>query len=353
MQIYAVIMAGGYGTRFWPASRRALPKQFLAIGAKRALISETARRLKGLVGPENLLVVTGSEHAALVRRFLPKLPSANILCEPVGRNTAACVAWAAAEIARRDPRAVQIVLPSDHVIEPASEFRAVLRAACEEAEQSGALCTLGVRPTYPATGYGYIEAAEELARRGTCSVQRVARFVEKPDRARAEEFLKSGRFFWNAGIFVWRSDAILGALETHAADILAPVRTIRSQADAERVYPGLRSAPIDVAVLEKAAQVRVLPIGFRWSDVGSWAALPEVLAADAEGNVASGGAALLAHDARGNVVHGKRGELIALVGVQDLVVVRAGQLLLVMPRDRAQDVKHIVARLAASDPTRL
>lgn len=350
MQIHAVIMAGGFGTRFWPASRKALPKQFLPIGGKRALIAETAARLKGLVAPENVLVVTGREHVSLVRRFLPKLPPENVLAEPAGRNTAPCVAWAAVELARRAEDTVQIVLPSDHVIAPPAEFRRVLRAAVDEAWETRALCTLGVQPAYPATGYGYIEGAEKLSARGGSDVLRVARFVEKPDRARAEQFLASGRFFWNAGIFVWRTDAILAALDEHAGDIVAPLRAMKDAAELESVYAKLRSAPIDVAVMEKAAAVRVLPIRFRWSDVGSWAALPEVLEADAQGNILSGGARVLAHDAKGNVVHGKRGETIALVGVDDLVVVRAGKVLLVMPKSRAQDVKHIVARLEKEDP---
>jgi len=350
MQTFAVIMAGGYGTRFWPASRRALPKQFLPIGARRALIHETAARLKGLVDAEHTLVVTGREHVALVRKFLPKLPPENVLAEPVGRNTAACVAWAAVEIEKRAPDSVQIVLPSDHVIEPAREFRAVLQAACDETGASRALCTLGVRPAYAATGYGYIEAAEALGTRDGTPVHRVARFVEKPDRARAEQFLQMGNFFWNAGIFVWRTDAILAALTEHARDIVDAVRPLARGGDIDVIYPTVRSAPIDIAVMEKARNVRVLPIGFRWSDVGSWAALPEVVRGDAHGNVAAGGASVLAHDSTGNVVHGKKGEIVALVGVNDLVVVRAGKALLVMPRDRAQDVKHIVARLEREGP---
>ncbi|MFO1010364.1 MAG: mannose-1-phosphate guanylyltransferase [Planctomycetota bacterium] len=350
MQIYAVIMAGGFGTRFWPASRKTLPKQFLPIGGRRTLIAETAARLKGLVDAEHTLVVTGRDHVDLVRKYLPKVPRENVLAEPCGRNTAPCVAWAAAEIERRGGASVQIVLPSDHVIQPAKDFRHLLRAACEEAFETRALCTLGVRPTFPATGYGYIEGAEELGTRGGKSVRRVARFVEKPDRARAEQFLASGRFFWNAGIFVWRTDAILAAMEQHAREIVGPVRSIRSDADADAIYPKLPSAPIDVAVMEKAANVRVLPIDFTWSDVGSWAALPDVLAADAQGNFASGGASVLAHEASGCVVHGKTGELVALVGVKDLVVVRAGKAILVMPRERAQDVKHVVTRLEREGP---
>jgi mannose-1-phosphate guanylyltransferase len=350
MQVFAVIMAGGFGTRFWPASRRALPKQFLPIGGARTLIAETAARLDGLVDAEHTLVVTGRDHVELVRRSLPDLPPENVLAEPVGRNTAPCVAWAAAELERRGDASVQIVLPSDHVIRPADAFRDLLRAACEEAFETHALCTLGVRPTHPATGYGYIESAEELGRRGGFPVRRVARFVEKPDRVRAEEFIASGRFSWNAGIFVWRTDAILGALEQHVPAIVGPVRSIRSAADAARVYPTLPSAAIDVAVMEKADNVRVLPIDFVWSDVGSWAALPEVTPADASGNCSSGGARVLAHESSGCVVHGEAGDLVALVGVKDLVVVRAGKAVLVLPRERAQDVKHVVARLEREAP---
>ena len=194
-ELYAVILAGGFGTRFWPASRKALPKQFLPIAGKKTMIAETAARLKGLVDPERMLVVTAEDHVALVRKQLRKLPEENLLAEPVGRNTAACVAWAALEIAKRNPRAVQVVLPSDHVIQPPREFRRVLRAAATEAEESGALITLGIRPTSPATGYGYIEAGALLHERQRNAVHAVARFVEKPDRARAESFLASGRFF--------------------------------------------------------------------------------------------------------------------------------------------------------------
>lgn len=349
--IHSVILAGGYGTRFWPASRRSLPKQFLPIAGRRSLIAQTAARLKGLVDLERTLVVTSIEHAALVRKHLPKLPPENILAEPVGRNTAASVAWAALEVEKRDPQGAHVVLPSDHVIEPAREFRRVLAAAAHEALESQALVTLGIRPTSPATGYGYIESGELLHATDGSPVHRVLRFVEKPDRARAEAFLLSGRFLWNAGIFVWSTPAILAALREHTPALMHALEGIRSESERAEVQAKLPSVAVDVAILEKVSHVRVVPIEFSWSDVGSWAALPEVHELDAQENCVAGGARLLAEDARECIVYGKSGEVTALIGVKDLVVVRAGKAVLVCPRARAQDVKLIVARLEREDPS--
>ncbi len=348
--LWAVLMAGGAGTRFWPASRRALPKQFLRVAGRRTLLQETAARLGTLVPPERRIVVTGREHADLVRKQLRRLPSENVLLEPLGRNTTACIAWAALEIARRDARAIQAVLPSDHVIQPAAGFRRLLAHAADEAAESGALLTFGVRPTHPATGYGYIETGARLGTRGKTDVLAVERFVEKPDRARAEQFLASGRFLWNSGMFVWSTPAILAALRAHAPEVLAPLERAHAAGTVADAYPALPAVAIDVAVMEKARGVRVLPFDLAWSDVGAWPALGELLPADAAGNVADGGALVVAHDACGNVVHAPKGSLVALVGVKDLVVVRAGKALLVCPRERAQDVKQIVDRLARENP---
>jgi mannose-1-phosphate guanylyltransferase len=348
--LWAVLMAGGSGTRFWPASRRAVPKQFLRVAGSRTLIQDTAARLGTLVPPERQLVVTGRDHVALVQKQLRRIPPENVLAEPVGRNTAPCVAWAAHEIARRDPAAVQVVLPSDHVIRPAPAFRKLLQAAADEARATGALLTFGVRPMFPATGYGYIEFGVQVSSRGGAPVHAVERFVEKPDRERAQHFLQTGRFLWNSGMFVWSTPAILAALREHAPSVLEPIARCRDAAEVAAVYPQVPALSIDVAVLEKARGVRVVPFDVSWSDVGAWTALPEVLGADAAGNVAGGGAALVAEDAAGNVVYAPGGELVALVGVRDLVVVRAGKALLVCTKERAQDVKKIVDRLAREAP---
>lgn len=351
--LFVVLMAGGSGTRFWPASRKALPKQFLPIAGRRSMIRETFERLRGLVEPERVLVVAGERHAALVRRFLPRLPPENLLCEPAGRNTAPCVAWAACEIARRAGESVQIVLPSDHVIEPARRFREQLAASAEEAAANDVLLTLGVKPSFPATGYGYIECGALLHERRHAAVHEVARFVEKPDRERAQQFLATGRFLWNAGVFVWSTRSILAALERHAPATLAGARAIVARGTPEalhELWPTLPAAAIDVAVLERAHNVRVVPVDFRWNDVGSWTALPEVHAGDEHGNTCAGGAQLLASDSAHCIAYAPSGHVVALLGVRDLVVVHAGKVTLVCPRERAQDVRTLVAAMEQRDP---
>jgi mannose-1-phosphate guanylyltransferase len=301
-----------------------------------------------------VLVVTAASQAALVRAALPALPPLNLLAEPLARNTAPAVALAACEVRRRAPRAVQVVLPADHVIQPAAAFRRTLAAAARAAAESDALLTLGIRPTFPATGYGYVEAGERLAEENGIPVHRVRRFVEKPDRARAAAFLAQGGFYWNAGIFVWSTDAILAALRAHAPEIAAALERLdpRFPAELESAYASLPSVPVDVAVLEKAASVRMLPIDYAWSDVGSWAALPDLGAPDARGHwtALSGGARLVSTGSAGCVVYAEGREVVALVGVRDLVVVRAGNATLVCPREQAQDVKQIVAELQREAP---
>jgi len=351
-RLFAVVMAGGSGTRFWPASRRARPKQFLPVSGGRPMITETCARLEGLVTPERTLVVTAESQVALVREALPDLPPENVLAEPAARNTAAAVAFAATEVERRDVNALQVVLPADHVIRPTASFQRTLAAAAAEAGAGDVLVIFGVRPDHPATGYGYIESGATLATRDSIPVHAVERFVEKPDLARAREFLDSGRFLWNSGMFVWSTRSILAALERHAPEIHAGFRRIAGGEALESVYPGLPSLPIDVAVLEKAANVRMLPIDYAWSDVGSWAALPELHPRDASGNwpVLVGAARLIAEDSSGCLAYAEGDEIVALVGVQDLVVVRAGNATLVCSREHAQEVKRIVERLSRDDP---
>ena len=349
-KLYAVIMAGGSGTRFWPASRRARPKQFLPITGTRTMIAETLRRLEGLVPVERVLVVTAGDLAPQVFECLPELPRENVLVEPVGRNTAPCVALAALEVERRDPDAVQLVLPADHVIAPVQEFQASLLAAVAEARRGHRLVTLGIRPTYPATGYGYIEIAEKLSRHGEFIAHRVEQFVEKPKEEIARGFVDSGRFLWNAGIFVWETRAILEALRTHAPAIVGPLETAGRSFDLEAVYAALPAKPVDRAVMEPAENRSVLPVAYRWNDVGSWVALPEILDGDGEENCVVGGTRLLATAAKGNVVYGEEGTVTALIGVEGLVVVRSGDAVLVCPREKAEEVRKIVEQLEHDSP---
>ena len=348
--LYCVLMAGGSGTRFWPASRRGQPKQFLRIGGEEPLLAQTWSRLEDFVPPERVLVVTTADQVAQVTEVLPQLPPLNLLVEPEARNTGPCVALAAHEIHRRSPDSVQIVLPADHVIRPRESFQRTLRAAAREANQSGALIVCGIQPTFPATGFGYIQVAEIVRQVDGQSVYRVQRFVEKPDAARAQSFLAEGGYYWNAGIFVWHTRAILRAIErwmpeTHAA-LLGATRGV----DIGEIYRSLPKVSIDVGVLERASGVRMIPIDYFWSDVGSWSSLAEVTEASAAGNSVSGGAELVAEESSGCIVHAAAGEVVALLGVSDLIVVHAGKATLVLPRERAQDVRRIVERLKIEAP---
>lgn len=347
--LFAVLMAGGSGTRFWPASRKARPKQYLAIGGEQPLLRQTFTRLEGLVEPERVLVVSAAGQEQAVRACLPELPEENLLFEPSARNTAACVALAAFETRRRDPNAVQVVMPADHVIEPPERLRATLQAGAAEARARGALVTFGIRPTHPATGFGYIEQGAAVGERDGHGIHQVSRFVEKPDRARAEQFLATGKFLWNAGIFAWTSEAILNAFERFEPGIWGPLGpAVGDPAQLGEVYPSLPAKPVDVAILERADNVLTLPIDYAWNDVGSWSALAELGPPNEDENwtALTGGAELIAEQSSGCITWAEGDELIALVGVKDLVVVRAGDATLVCPRDRAQDVKKIVERLA-------
>lgn len=348
-QLHAVIMAGGRGTRFWPASRRTRAKQFLNVTGSDSLLAQTRARLEGLVADENCWVVTGEDQVDLVAECLPQIPRENILAEPMGRNTAPCCAWAALEIEKRAPDSIQLVLPADHVIEPAASFRESCVVAAHAAQEPGALVTLGVKPTFAATGYGYIECGELVESAGAPTLRTVKRFVEKPKQALAEQFLATGNFLWNAGIFVWSTKSILAAFETHAPEILSPLK----RQGAHAAYASLPSLPIDVAILEKATTVRVIPIDYRWNDVGSWSALPEVIDADQNGHVLGGDAQLVQVDSKNCIAYGEGDETIALLGVEDLIVVRSGNATLICPRDRAQDVRKIVEQLERDQSDRV
>lgn len=348
-RIHVVVMAGGSGTRFWPASRRAHPKQFLRVAGARTLLGETLARVGAVAPPERTWIVTGRLLAERVRAEASHLPAENVLAEPAPRNTLPCVAWAAHVIARRDPAAVQVVVPADHVIEPAEDFEHSVRAAAQHAAEQGGLLTFGIRASHPATGFGWIEPGEELDRVEGLPVLAVRRFVEKPDRARAEEYLARG-FLWNSGMFVWSSSAIVEALERHVPEALRALQELDRGLSLEEVYARLPAQPVDVAILERDPGVRVIPVDYRWSDVGSWPSLADVCARGDDGNVSAGGGALVAHDARDCIAHAEPGHLVALLGVEGLVVVQAGRALLVCPKDRAQDVRAIVERLSDEHP---
>ncbi len=350
--VFTVIMAGGAGTRFWPASRARRPKQLLPLAgrADEALLAATVRRVLPLCPWERVLVVTASHLADATREVLPELPPENLLAEPCARNTAPCIAWAAATIRRRDPDATVMVLPADHHIADEEGFRAALGRAIAAAQTD--IATIGIRPTRPETGYGYIEIGEPIAE----GVHRVARFIEKPDRARAERYAVSGEHLWNSGMFFFRARAMLDAVRAHLPDLASGIDRIDraaehgdEAAEVARTFPTLPSVSIDHGVMEKAARLAVVPGSFGWSDVGSWQSAWELAAKDGESNAAPESAVLV--DARGNLVCDLRAaagsRVIALVGVSDLVVVETDDALLVMPRERAQDVRAVIEALKA------
>lgn len=342
--IHAVIMAGGRGTRFWPASRERLPKQFLPAAGSESLLTRTGRRLAPLVG-ENVWVVTGAAHVGLAREQLPEVRAERVVGEPVGRNTAPCIALAAALVLHEDPDGVLLVAPADHWIGDEEAFRDAARTACAFARDRRGLVTFGVVPTSPETGYGYIEKGEEAGG----GVHRAAAFTEKPDAATARELLAGGRHLWNSGIFAWRADVFLEELAAHRPAMAAACREMAAAPDLAAAlaggYPGLESISVDFAVLEPSGNVFVLPAPFPWSDVGSWSALADLLPADAAGNVVEGDG--LAVDSRGCLVRAG-GRFVAAIGVEDLVIVDTPDALLVCPRAKAQDVKKVVEALERS-----
>jgi mannose-1-phosphate guanylyltransferase len=351
--VFAVIMAGGTGTRFWPQSRKAWPKQFLALaGSQDSLLQQTVDRLGSIVPPERVLVVTSERHADATRKQLPRLPANNVLAEPTGRNTAPCVAWAAAHVSARSPTAVMAVLPADPHIEDVPGYRAVLESAIAAARDGG-LVTIGVSPTRPETGYGYVELGSELSK----GVHRVARFVEKPSLELAQGFLLAGNFLWNSGMFFFRADVVLGEFERQLPDLFEFAQASRERlaggvSDAELVqqrYPQLTSISIDHGIMERARDIRVVPGSFGWFDIGSWTTAFELAPKDDADNAVYGEAALI--DCERCYVRGKQGKMIAVVGMRDLIVVDTEDALLILPRERAQDVRQVVELLQKKNGT--
>jgi mannose-1-phosphate guanylyltransferase len=349
----SVIMAGGGGTRLWPASVKSRPKQLLAFAGDSSLLAATARRMTAFA--DETLVVTTGALVDEVARALPDLPAANLLAEPAGRNTAAALGLAAVVAEERHPGCVLGCVPADQHIASEPIFARTVRAAGKIAASRDAIVTIGIWPTRAETGFGYLEIGE--APEEGLEV-RVERFVEKPDAATAASYLADRRHLWNAGMFFVSARKLLGEIRTHLPALAAGLDELRHalprgdaafSAALARIYPTLPSISIDHGVMEKATDVVTIEGHFGWNDVGAWSALPEVLPADAAGTHTGGGARLVSEDASGNVVYGDPGTVVALLGVEDLVVVRAGHRVLVMPRARAQELKTLTARLDPED----
>jgi mannose-1-phosphate guanylyltransferase len=355
--IHAVIMAGGSGTRFWPVSRKLRPKQLLPITGARPMVAETAARVRDVIPPERVWVVTHRDQAEGIRRVLPEVPDDQVIAEPVARNTCACAGLAASFILARDPHATLVMMPADHDIRPEDEFVKTIRAACESVEQHDGLMVFGIRPTHPATGYGYIRRGHALHISQGIPVHEVLGFREKPNRATAEQFLGTGEYVWNSGIFVWRASRIREAIQQFEPDIAGGLAHVERALAASRgsigpavgsalaeAYAKVPSVPVDIGVLERAHDVRVIDINYRWSDVGSWDALDDLLEQDDNRHraVAPEGSGLVSIDSANCIVQSSAPHTIALVGVEDLIVVHTPDATLVCKRGRAEDVKKVV-----------
>lgn len=352
--LHAVIMAGGSGTRFWPASRTGRPKQFLPLAAGVSLLQATVARASGLAGRERTWIVTNPGQAAKLDQAAADFPPTRVIVEPEARDTAPCVALAAAVIGAHDPDAVLVVMPADHLIEPQARFETLVRRAVEVAHERHVIVTFGVPPRSPAPGYGYIERGERLDDRSPPAF-RVLRFREKPDTDTARQFVAAG-FAWNSGIFVWTLTDLEAAMEASSPPLAAATRLMRVAAE-RGDGPALRAAfgscpktSIDYAVMERAPRVAMIEADLRWSDVGSFTSLDAVHPPDREGNVTvlANGARTALQDARNCVVYGEGQRLIALFGTEDLVVVAVDDAVLVCPKHRADDLKKVVEHLRAA-----
>jgi len=349
---YAVIMAGGGGTRLWPLSRKSQPKQMLQLLEERSLFQISVDRLDGLFPPERIIVVTVEEQAQELREHCPSIPRENFLLEPKPRGTASVIGLASIALKHRNPQAVMAVLTSDHYIGNEDGFRKILESGFKFA-MDGYLVTLGISPTYAATGYGYIQQGEQIGKLGDHDIYQALRFKEKPGPEQALAMLASGDHTWNSGMFIWRVDRIMGEFAEQMPDLFRKMEdidyawdTVNQSQVLERIWPNIKSETIDYGIMEKAQNVVVIPAkNLQWNDVGSWESLFSVLPSDANGNIVMG-EKYMQLDSHDTLIYSSRDErLVVTIGIEDLVIVDTDDVLLVCHRDRAQDVRQIVKQL--------
>src|SRR5882762_9116230 len=347
--IYALILAGGSGERFWPLSRRNRPKQLLRLVSERTLLEETVARLEGFVPTERILILTNIEQEKGVRDLLEDFPKQNIIAEPAKRDTAAAVALGAGWVAARDHGATMLAFPADHVIADRAAFQETMKTAAAAAEETGALVTIGIKPTWACPGFGYIEQGEPVKLRsaGKIAVHRVVRFREKPNVDLAESFLRKGNFRWNAGMFVWSVPTVLSEFNRHAPELADFISQVRSGKDLDKIlherFAKLPRISFDYAIMEKAEHVLVVEASFDWDDVGSWQAVARYFKKDEHGNAANG--ALTALDSSDNIIFNDGETTIALRGVHNSIVVRTGDAILICHRHQAEKIKNLVGTL--------
>ncbi len=357
MRMYAVIPAGGSGTRLWPASRSAQPKFLLPLPGPRSMLQSTMDRLDGLVSPEDTFILTGRQHAVSVGRQLPDLPQENIVVEPAARGSGPAIGFGAMLIAMRNPDAIMGSFAADHYIADDEAFQCAVRAAAEVAKQDY-LVTIGIQPTRPETGYGYIRQGAALDTHNGMQSFVVEEFKEKPDRETATRYVESGEYLWNASIFVWRAQTLIDAMQDLIPDVYSCLQSIVAEWDTDKRdevletrWPQLRDVTIDHGIMEHASRVAVVPVSCGWTDLGDWNSLGEVLAENHEDNLAVQ-SRHIAEDTRSTLVFGNN-RTVATLGVENLVIVDTDDVVLVCDRKRAQDVRKIVERLKQDGDTEL
>lgn len=351
MKKTALIMAGGKGERFWPKSRQSLPKQFLSLtNDGKTMIQLTVERILPLVSLEDIYIATNTNYKHLVLEQLPGIPAENVLCEPVGRNTAPCIGLGAVHIQRKYEDAIMIVLPSDHLIKYNDIFTETLANACDVAEINANLVTIGITPNYPETGYGYIKADKNKQLKKTYSVER---FVEKPDFNLAKTYVESGDYYWNSGMFVWKLSSILENMKNFMSDtyngllkIQAAIKTPEEENVLKNIFPEFVSDSIDYGIMEKASGIYLIPGNFGWDDVGSWLAVERVKGTDDAQNTLTGN--VIALNTSHCTIEGKK-RLIAALGLKDLIIVDTDDALLIADKNSAGDIKKILAVLRDTD----
>lgn len=348
---YVVIMAGGRGERFWPASRLKRPKQLLSIVGETPMLAQTVERVRKSIPANHIFVITNDEQMDSVREVCPEIPVENLVGEPVGRDTAPAVALASLLVKQKDPDALFSILPADHVIHDSSGFQDVLDVAFEAAEQQEVLVTIGIAPTFPATGYGYIQKGKVQSKAQNLPVYEVVEFKEKPEKETAEAYLESGNYFWNAGMFVWSVRTLDRALQEHAPELSSAFQKMAAAMNSgtmldsvlEKHYPALEKISIDYALMENATNVVVVESAFDWDDVGEWSAIARHVPKDGNQNSTKGDVMLRESQNTISVAHD--GHTIALLGVEDLIVVTTPDATLVCHRDHAQNIKKLVKEL--------
>ncbi len=346
MKIYAVIMAGGVGSRFWPRSKEKSPKQLLKIFGNNSMIQDTVYRLKDIVDNDNIFIITNKIQQSEIKNQLPQIPCENIIEEPFGRNTAACIGLASIIINSKDKDAVMIVLPADHIIKNVDEFHRTLNDAAEFAFESKGLVTIGITPTRPETGYGYIQIDEKIIKK---NIYKVYTFAEKPNYATAVRFLESGDFFWNSGMFIWRADAILDEIKIYMPDLHEGLKEISSSLNTEKydktlavVYGQLRNISIDYGIMEKSQKVYLTKGDFAWSDVGSWEEVYQLSEKDSDGNAKVGN--IYTEMTIDSYIYSPN-KFTSVIGVDNVIVINTDDALLVCRRDQSQEVKKVIDHL--------